>query len=550
MRRHITFLFILLFVFCGTFISAGNNYVIVIDPGHGGKDSGAIRSGYKEKDINLGVALVLGELIEKNMPDVKVVYTRKEDAFVALDKRADIANKAKANLFISIHTNSTAAKKTTASGADTYILGLSRSEENLEVAKRENSVILLEDDYTTKYEGFDPNSPESYIIFEFMTNKYRDQSLDFAGYVQRDFKKVAKRQDRGVREAGFLVLRKTSMPSVLIELGFINNDNEAKFLSSKSGQRIMATSIFSGFKDYKKNLDKIQGNDNKTVERKTINSKEPDKSNLAQVNQQATTIKEVATTFKEVKSKPKEQVKEEVSKLDINTLKEETKVVENPNKQQQLSTVKEEKSVKKTEIIPVVKRETKKENNQGPTYRIQFLYSPQRYKAGASEFKGLNPVEYFFESGYKYTYGETTNLSEIEKALLEVRTKFKDAFVIIDDSKKQRKYLSLSTMDNDKPENVEEKKKPVVKINAVSAVIKPDQIEYRVQFLYSPNILRDNSPQFKGLSPVDVYEDNGGYKYTYGSTTSQDDIRKVQREVNKLFKDAFIVQFKNGVRIK
>lgn len=550
MRRHITFLFILLFVFCGTFISAGNNYVIVIDPGHGGKDSGAIRSGYKEKDINLGVALVLGELIEKNMPDVKVVYTRKEDAFVALDKRADIANKAKANLFISIHTNSTAAKKTTASGADTYILGLSRSEENLEVAKRENSVILLEDDYTTKYEGFDPNSPESYIIFEFMTNKYRDQSLDFAGYVQRDFKKVAKRQDRGVREAGFLVLRKTSMPSVLIELGFINNDNEAKFLSSKSGQRIMATSIFSGFKDYKKNLDKIQGNDNKTVERKTISSKEPDKSNLAQVNQQATTIKEVAPTFKEAKSKPKEQVKEEVSKLDINTLKEETKVVENPNKQQQLSTVKEEKSVKKTEIIPVVKRETKKENNQGPTYRIQFLYSPQRYKAGASEFKGLNPVEYFFESGYKYTYGETTNLSEIEKALLEVRTKFKDAFVIIDDSKKQRKYLSLSNMDNDKPENIEEKKKPVVKINAVSAVIKPDQIEYRVQFLYSPNILRDNSPQFKGLSPVDVYEDNGGYKYTYGSTTSQDDIRKVQREVNKLFKDAFIVQFKNGVRIK
>lgn len=550
MRRHITFLFILLFVFCGTFISAGNNYVIVIDPGHGGKDSGAIRSGYKEKDINLGVALVLGELIEKNMPDVKVVYTRKEDAFVALDKRADIANKAKANLFISIHTNSTAAKKTTASGADTYILGLSRSEENLEVAKRENSVILLEDDYTTKYEGFDPNSPESYIIFEFMTNKYRDQSLDFAGYVQRDFKKVAKRQDRGVREAGFLVLRKTSMPSVLIELGFINNDNEAKFLSSKSGQRIMATSIFSGFKDYKKNLDKIQGNDNKTVERKTISSKEPDKSNLAQVNQQATTIKEVAPTFKEAKSKPKEQVKEEVSKLDINTLKEETKVVENPNKQQQLFTVKEEKSVKKTEIIPVVKRETKKENNQGPIYRIQFLYSPQRYKAGASEFKGLNPVEYFFESGYKYTYGETTNLSEIEKVLLEVRTKFKDAFVIIDDSKKQRKYLSLSNMDNDKPENVEEEKKPVVKINAVSAVIKPDQIEYRVQFLYSPNILRDNSPQFKGLSPVDVYEDNGGYKYTYGSTTSQDDIRKVQREVNKLFKDAFIVQFKNGVRIK
>ena len=140
----------LLLIICGMLFAADNKFVVVIDPGHGGRDGGAVRGTYKEKEINLGVALALGELIEKNMKDVKVVYTRKADAFVALDRRAEIANKAKANLFISIHTNSTAARKTSASGADTYILGLSRTEENLAVAKRENSVILLEDDYTTK----------------------------------------------------------------------------------------------------------------------------------------------------------------------------------------------------------------------------------------------------------------------------------------------------------------------------------------------------------------------------------------------------------------
>ncbi len=206
--------------FGSTFGYNSDKFVVVIDPpGHGGKDGGAVRGIYKEKDINLAVALILGDLIEENLKDVKVVYTRKKDVFIDLDKRAQIANKAKANLFISIHTNSTAAKSTTASGADTYILGLTRSAENLEVAKRENSVILLEDDYSTKYEGFDPNSTESYIIFEFMTNKYMEQSLKFATHIQKDFKNVAKRTDRGVRQAGFLVLRKSSMPSVLIELG-------------------------------------------------------------------------------------------------------------------------------------------------------------------------------------------------------------------------------------------------------------------------------------------------------------------------------------------
>lgn len=367
MKRFFIFL-LTSFIFCGYIFANDGKFTVVIDPGHGGRDGGAVRGKYKEKDINLGVAKVLGELIEKNHKDVKVIYTRKNDTFVDLNKRAAIANKAKANLFISIHTNSTAAKSTSVSGADTYILGLARSAENLEVAKRENSVILLEDDYTSKYQGFDPNSPESYIIFEFMTNKYMEQSLNFAGLVQKDFKNKAKRVDRGVRQAGFLVLRQTSMPSVLIELGFINNPTEAKFLSTKSGQRTMGTAIYSGFKNYKREFDKRQGkpsfteNNQVDIEEEYIVDEEPI------VSEQNTT--RTSTTN---------------SKIGANQIE----------------------------------------------YRVQFLVSEKVLPQKSSRLKGLSPVDYYKEGkSYKYTYGSTNDFNEILKIQKQVKTKFKDAFVV------------------------------------------------------------------------------------------------------------------------
>lgn len=355
MKRLFLLLCSILFL-CGMAYPDEDKFVVVIDPGHGGRDPGAVRGKIKEKDINLGVALALGDLIKKNMPDVKVVYTRDKDTFLELNDRAKKANKAKANLFISIHTNSTDAKKTTASGADTYILGLARSAENLAVAKRENSVILLEDDYSVKYESFDPNSTESYIIFEFMTNKYMEQSLNFASHIQDHFRTKAKRTDRGVRQAGFLVLRNTGMPSVLIELGFINNSTEATFLSSKNGQKIMAESIYEGFKKYKDAFDKKRGT--------TSVAKN---GNAGLVNTLTATTPEI-----EIKTPPKGEVE----------------------------------------------------------YRIQFMYSPKKLGKNASEFKGLSPVDYYYENGYKYTYGSTTDFDEIQKQLKQIKTKFKDAFVI------------------------------------------------------------------------------------------------------------------------
>lgn len=249
MKRFLTIIFSILF-FCIQTLA----FTVVIDPGHGGRDVGALGRVSKEKDINLKVALALGDLIKKNYPGIKVVYTRSKDTFVELGRRAAIANTAKADLFISIHTNSTAAgrKGTTAQGTETFTLGMHRAADNLAVAKRENSVITLETNYEQTYEGFDPSSSESYIIFELMQDQYMASSVDFASMVQKQFATTAKRVNKGVHQAGFLVLREVSMPSVLIELGFINNRQEEKFLASEWGQKQLAKSIYNAFQTYYK----------------------------------------------------------------------------------------------------------------------------------------------------------------------------------------------------------------------------------------------------------------------------------------------------------
>ncbi|WP_302589449.1 N-acetylmuramoyl-L-alanine amidase [uncultured Muribaculum sp.] len=232
-----------------------HKFTLVIDAGHGGHDYGAVAGKINEKSINLATALEFGRLVESNMPDVKIVYTRKGDYFKTLQERASIANKANGNLFVSIHTNSVDKRnkrRTTIHGASTYTLGLHRSEENFAVAQRENSVMMLEDDYETKYLGFDPSSTESYIIFELSHDKNIDQSIDFAAKVQKQLSSTAGRADKGVRQAGFWVLAKTSMPAVLVELDFICNPNCAAFLNSKQGTQKMGKALYNAFCQYRK----------------------------------------------------------------------------------------------------------------------------------------------------------------------------------------------------------------------------------------------------------------------------------------------------------
>ena len=227
---------------------AGTPFTLVLDAGHGGKDPGAVGKNGREKTINLNVALAVGRLVEQNLPDVKVVYTRKTDVFVELDERANIANRAKADLFISIHTNAVKGN-TSARGAETYTLGMHRAADNLAVARRENSVITMENDYEQRYEGFDPNSAESYIIFELIQDVNMAQSAKLATMVQRQLRAVG-RLDKGVHQAGFLVLRATSMPSCLIELGYITNPTEEAYLLSQSGVNQLAQGIYEAIKSY------------------------------------------------------------------------------------------------------------------------------------------------------------------------------------------------------------------------------------------------------------------------------------------------------------
>lgn len=226
---------------------------VVIDPGHGGKDPGTSGKYVKEKDIALAISLKLGTYIEDNIPDVKVIYTRTTDILPTFSERSEIANKNNADLFISIHLNGNPDSR--AYGTETFAMGLHKTEENLEVAKLENSAILFEEDYSTRYEGFDPQSAESYIMFSFLQNIYLEQSLEFASFVEHEFKNRALRKSRGVKQAGFLVLWKTTMPSVLIEAGFLTNPREERYLKSKEGQEYIASAIYRAFKNYKETIE-------------------------------------------------------------------------------------------------------------------------------------------------------------------------------------------------------------------------------------------------------------------------------------------------------
>ena len=381
---------------CCYLTAAAKDFVVVIDAGHGGHDSGAVGKTAKEKNINLKVALKLGKLIEGKCNDVKVIYTRKTDVFVNLNRRAEIANEAKADLFISVHTNAL-ANNHTARGASTWTLGLARSSANLDVAKRENAVILYEDDYKTRYAGFDPNSSESYIIFEFMQDQFMSQSVHFASMIQQQFKSNSKRVDSGVHQAGFLVLRATSMPSVLVELGFISTPAEEKYLASEEGSSSMANSIFNAFLAYKTEQQAREASVNNTPASKVIADDEE--------------VKPIAN----VKPTPKASAEKTESTKNI----------------QQKSTASKSESSKATSTKQPATTKVGGNKTDAPVFKIQFLTASAKLSSNDKRLKGLQPVDYYVENGtYKYTYGASTDYNAVRSKLKSVTTKFKDAFII------------------------------------------------------------------------------------------------------------------------
>jgi N-acetylmuramoyl-L-alanine amidase len=365
---------------------SNKRFVVVIDAGHGGHDPGAIGKISKEKNINLNVALKLGRLIQDNCPDVKIIYTRKTDVFIPLDRRAEIANNAKADLFISVHTNSVAGSNT-AKGTSTWTLGLAKSDANLAVAKRENSVILYENDYKTRYAGFNPNSSESYIIFEFMQDKYMQQSVRLASMVQKQFKNSSKRIDRGVHQAGFLVLKASAMPSILIELGFISTPEEERYLNSESGSSSLARSIYQAFMAYKRDHEIRMTGSSNTIIPKPV-AEEPESNEVAEAP--AAKSNETSTA----KANESDNAKGRQTKTDSNTASQSTSA---------------------DEIV----------------FKIQILTSDSKLKAGDRRFKGLTGVDFYKEKGiYKYTYGASSNYNKVLQTKRNIATKFKDAFII------------------------------------------------------------------------------------------------------------------------
>ncbi len=352
-------------------------FTVVLDAGHGGHDAGAVGSFSKEKNINLRYALLVGDMIKKNIPDAKVIYTRDKDVFVDLNERARIANRNKADLFVSIHTNS--SKNAKANGMETFTLGVSKSKENMEVAMLENSVIKLEEDYETKYEGFDPNSVDSYIMFEFMKDQYTDRSITCADFIQTKMIQTSKRNDRGVRQAGFLVLRATAMPSVLVELGFISNKDEEKYLNNNDNQVKLATAIFNGIKEYKHELDK-----------KSVNS------NSEELKAEVTEPIEVAQPKKDLEAK--EENKGELTKE------------------------KEEITPNSTLLTPNSEYEYE--------FFIQYLVSKNNYNADNAVFKGHAPTKILNENNlYKYLIGPF-DVNTVFNKRNEITKHFPDAFIV------------------------------------------------------------------------------------------------------------------------
>ena len=396
-------------------VAANKRFTLVIDAGHGGNDAGAVGKITKEKTINLNVALAFGKLVEQNCPDVKVIYTRKTDVFIPLHTRADIANKNKADLFISIHTNAL-PKGHISRGLETYTLGMHRAADNLAVAKRENEVILYEKDYKQRYQGFDPNSSESYIMFEFMQDHNMAQSVELAKFVQRRTCAAAGRQNKGVKQAGFLVLRETSMPSCLIELGFISTPDEEQYLNSATGVSELGRGIYQAFVDYKRKYDT-----NVSVPYKA----EPQEE-----------VKIPSVVPEAVKQEAKQEEKKE-SKKDKRKKKEAEEKVDTVVAEKPAEPIKPTEPTKPIEPIkPIEPAEPAKPavavaSSSAPVFKVQILASSSKLTPSSPQLKGQEGTDCYEEGGlYKFTVGASTDYNEIYQLRKSLLEKFPQAFII------------------------------------------------------------------------------------------------------------------------
>ena len=384
MCKKVTLIWALMCMFVMTSLAANKRFTLVIDPGHGGHDAGALGAISKEKNINLAVALRFGKYVEQNLPEVRVIYTRTKDVFIPLNERANIANRANADLFISVHTNALPAGKI-ARGFETYTLGMHRAKDNLDVAMRENSVISMEKDYQQRYQGFDPRSSESYIIFEFIQGKNMERSVELARMIQRGVCDGANRPDKGVHQAGFLVLRETSMPGCLIELGFITTPDEERLLNNDSRVDDIARGIYEAFAKYKNKYDRSVS--------VPYRAKDSEEVNLPKIVPDQEPAPKTRAVTRGKQPKREEATPEQPKRM--------------------------EKKVKKAEVA------------DAPVFKLQIFVGSRNLRKGDAHFKGETDYDSFQEGNLvKYTLGASTNYNEIYRLRKEKLDKFPEAFII------------------------------------------------------------------------------------------------------------------------
>ena len=543
--------------------SADNKFTVVIDAGHGGHDHGAIDNGAKEKDINLGVAKKLNELIRKNLKDVKTVMTREGDTFVSLQERANIANRNHGNLFISIHTNSvdkSNPNRKRVNGTSVYALGLHKDADNLKVARRENSVIELESGYEQKYSGFDPSKDESYIIFEMAQKKTLGQSLKFANEAQKQLVGHAGRHDRGVKQAGFWVLWATSMPAVLVELDFICNPDMAAFMNSEAGQNKMAEALYNAFKAY---LDASGSRANPSVSSSSKKSDTPEVKEPAQVENGSSVKKSETKSInsnKGGKSKKQKSTKKKVSPAPEPSVSAE-------------SVVEEDNDVQTPTLVNTTRKREKTVDHAASRDSRPRPISQTGSRKRRSSIAKKSSANKDFEVSEIVTSDENAFLATVEKtSVKESVTSPVQADAASKDKKgKKEKNKNKKSKSGDSPRKNGSYKKITVSSNGdvvtsenigggkmlVKAEPKRHQsvsnhkvktshlkTVYKIQILASTEQLKENNPRFCGLHPISSFKENGLIKYTFGESEDKHEIERQLEMVKTKIPDAFIISAK------
>jgi len=504
-------------------VAQNSKFTLVIDAGHGGHDPGAIGKLSREKDINLAVAQNLGELIAANYNDVKVVFTRNSDKYLTLQERASIVNSNHADLFISIHTN--AAQSSSAFGTESFTLGLAKSKGNLDVAMRENAVMLLEDDYKSKYKGFDPRSDDSYIMFEFMQDKYIDRSVSIASDIQKQFTTHAGRSDRGVRQAGFWVLYQSACPSVLVELGFISNPAEEKYLASSTGQKELAESIFKAFKNFKYDLDKKSG---KVVSSKSFNEIEAIKAE--EVGRNDKRPEGVDAPVKTKIASSKEAVVSVKEKTKIQSKADSTRKADAKNKSKASDVAEPVEAIAPVEKLVV---ENKNESSKRESSKKESSKKEQ------VESKSKKTESDIIEKSLSNS--DSKPVAKSEPAIVPEKPKQEPKVEPTVTKVEPSAVVTAPKTTTTKSQTISPEKEKYVDMNAYAAIA--EQPIYKLQLFASPRKLNSNAADFRGIRNADFFVENGMYKYTIGADSKYEVVSKLRKEMLQIFPEAFVVAF-------